>query len=227
MRIRTLHPWQVTLSEAIQIQRSLRGRLIFTPLPEKIHYVAGTDVSFSRYSSDAWAAVVVVGYPDLYTVEEKWVKGTVEFPYIPGALSFREIPLLLRALKKLSIAPDVMICDGQGIAHPRGLGLASHLGLLLGIPTIGCAKKRLIGQSGKVGKEGEEFSLLSHEGKVVGAVVKSKAGVSPLFVSPGYKCTLHDAIRMVLDCSHHYRIPEPTRRAHILTNRLRRLAEAS
>lgn len=227
MKIRQLHPWDVSYKKAIEIQKLLRPQLVLEKLPGRIRYVAGTDVSCSKRSRTVWAGVVLLNYPDLKEVEAKWVTGITNFPYIPGLLSFREIPCVLEALRKLEREPDLIFCDGQGIAHPRGLGLASHLGLLTNKPTIGCAKKRLVGKSSEVGQHQGDYALLFHKTRQVGAVVRTKTGVKPLFISPGYRITLEEAIKMVLNCRSGYKIPEPIRRAHLLVNQLRQKAEVS
>lgn len=222
MKIRKLHPWKVSYRDAIEIQRTLRPKIILKTLSGAIRYVGGTDISSSKKSNKVWAGIVVLSYPELRKVDESWLEGATDFPYIPGLLSFREIPFLLKALKQLRREPDLIFCDGQGIAHPRGLGLASHLGLLTGKPTIGCAKTRLVGEFSEVGKRRGDYSLLSYEGKTVGAVVRTKTNVKPLFISPGYAVTLEDALAVTLNCGGAYRIPEPTRQAHLLVTRLRR-----
>jgi len=222
MKIRHLHPWDVAYAEAVEIQRTLRHQLIFKGLPKKIRLVAGTDVSCSKKSNSIWAGIVVLNFPSLEIVEEKWVKGTTDFPYIPGLLSFREIPLLLEAISRIHTEPDLIFCDGQGIAHPRGLGLASHLGLLVERPTVGCAKNRLVGEFAEVGIKRSDFSTLFYDGKEIGTVVRTRTGIKPVFVSPGYGTTIKDATRMVLACGGRYRIPEPVRQAHLLVNRARK-----
>jgi deoxyribonuclease V len=226
MKIINLHPWDVSHQKAIDIQKTLRSKLIFKTLPETTSAVAGTDVSFAKKSAAVWGGVVLLTYPGLEKIDESWVKRTTDFPYIRGLLSFREVPVLLAALKKLHHNPDVILCDGQGIAHPRGLGLASHLGLVTGIPTIGCAKSRLVGEYSEVGQMRGDCSPLSFQGKAVGAVLRTKTRVKPMFVSPGYAVTINDSISMTLNCGKGYRIPEPTRQAHLLVNRLRRRQEA-
>jgi len=173
-----------------------------------------------------WAGIVVLSYPGLFKVDEAWAKGRMDFPYIPGLLSFREIPFLLKALERIRIEPDLILCDGQGIAHPRGLGLAAHLGLLVSKTTVGCAKKRLVGEFSEVGPNRGNYSLLFHEDRPVGAAVRTRAGVKPLFVSPGYGITIDEAVATVLNCCEHYRIPEPIRQAHFLVNGLRQREEA-
>jgi deoxyribonuclease V len=225
MKIRDLHPWDVSYQEAVAIQKRLRSRLVCKKLPKRIRHIAGTDVSFSKKSNLIWAGVVVFTYPELINIEEKWIKAKVKFPYIPGLLSFRELPALLKTVKKLNADPDVIFCDGQGIAHPRGLGIASHLGLLLDKPTIGCAKTRLVGEFSEVGEEKGSYAHLWYQGHVVGTVLRTRRGVKPLFISQGNKITLDESLKLVLGCSRKYRIPEPTRQAHLLVTNLRRSQE--
>ena len=221
MKIRQLHHWNVSFRQAIEIQRSLRHQLIFKEIRDKIRLVAGTDVSTTKESDTIWAGAVVLKYPSLEKIEEKWVKGTTSFPYVPGLLSFREAPLVLKALDSLKQEPDVVLCDGQGIAHPRGLGLASHLGVLIDRPTIGCAKKRLVGTFSEVGLNKGDSSRLLYKGKEVGVVLRTRTSVKPLFISPGHNITIKDCSSIVLDCVSRYRIPEPIRQAHLLVNQIR------
>lgn len=183
--------------------------------------MAGTDVSASRGSDRVWAGVVVCSYPDLIVIEKAWTQGKTSFPYIPGLLSFREIPVLLEALKRLKTMPDVILCDGQGTAHPRGMGLAAHLGVLLNRPAIGCAKSRLVGEFSSLGQNKGSFSLLYHKGRIIGAAARTRAGVNPVFVSPGNRVTLENSLEIVFGCSPKYRVPEPIRKAHELVSRLR------
>jgi deoxyribonuclease V len=225
MKIRHLHGWDVSSQEAIQIQKKLRSQLDLTKSPGAIGRVAGTDVSFSRKSGRIWAGVVVFSYPELSRIEEQWIKDTVSFPYIPGLLSFRELPVLLKALARLKSDPQLILCDGQGIAHPRGLGLASHLGLLVDRPTIGCAKSRLVGEFSEVGEEKRSYAPLWYKERVVGAVVRTRRRVRPLFISPGNGIALDDSVKIVLECCVKYRMPEPTRQAHLLVSGLRRRQE--
>lgn len=221
MKFKQLHPWKVTPTEAIEIQEALHPRVVLKKLAGPVKTVAGIDVCCSKGSDMCWAAVVLLSFPDLEILEERWARGTIRFPYIPGLLSFREIPLLLEALMQLETGPDLILCDGQGIAHPRGLGLASHLGVLAGKASIGCAKKRLVGEFTRVGHSRGRYSFLRYQGKDVGAVLRTKTGVKPLFISPGHDITITDAIAMVLRCGGRYRIPEPLRHAHGLVTRLR------
>ena len=225
IKIRQLHPWNVTHQEAIKIQKELCSHVILKKLPEPVKYVAGTDVAFSKKTNAAWACVVVLSFPELKKTDEACIKGRTNFPYVPGLLSFREIPFILEALKKLRIEPDLIFCDGQGIAHPRGLGLASHLGILIEKPTIGCAKTRLVGEFTEVDQNRGDYRYLFYKGKRVGAVVRTRSGVKPLFISPGYAVSMGDAVRLILKCGGRYRIPEPTRQAHLLVTRIRQKEE--
>src|SRR6266850_1817014 len=217
MTYRRLHPWNVGIARAARIQRSLRGRLRLTPSRRgaPLSLIAGADVSYDRGSDVLYGAVVVLSYPDLAVVETAGSVGIARFPYVPGFLSFREIPILLRAFRKVRRRPDLILCDGQGIAHPRGFGLASHLGLVLGLPSIGCAKSRLVGDHDEPDRARGSRSPLVHEGRVVGTVLRSREGVAPLYVSPGHRMDVESAARVVLSCCRGVRIPEPTRRAHM------------
>jgi deoxyribonuclease V len=170
---------------------------------------------------------VVFSFPGLSRIEEKWIQDKVNFPYIPGLLSFRELPVLLKALKRLKTDPELILCDGQGIAHPRGLGLASHLGLLVDRATIGCAKSRLVGAFSEVGHQRGSYAPLWYKEQMVGAVLRTRQGVNPLFISPGNRITLDESVKIVLECCRKYRIPEPTRQAHLLVSGLRRRREVA
>jgi deoxyribonuclease V len=227
MKIRHLHVWDVSSQEAIQIQKELRSRLDLRKLPGTVRRVAGTDVSFSRKSGRIWAGVVVFSFPELSRIEEKWIQDKVRFPYIPGLLSFRELPVLLKALKRLETDPELILCDGQGIAHPRGLGLASHLGLLVDRATIGCAKSRLVGDFSELGQQKGSYAPLWYKEQMVGAVLRTRRGVRPLFISPGNRITLDESVKIVLACCGKYRMPEPTRQAHLLVSGLRRRQEVA
>ena len=223
MKTRELHRWDVTYREAVAIQEELRGRLILRAdgLPDPLRTVAGADISCDRGSDLFFAAVVLMNYPELTLLEEATFSARVSFPYIPGLLSFREGPPLIAAFAKLNQPPDLILFDGQGIAHPRGIGLASHLGLILDRPAIGCAKSRLVGTHEPVGEKRGEWTELTHQEKKVGAVLRTRDRVKPIFVSPGHRVGLERSIALVLACCRGYRIPEPTRRAHLAVNRLR------
>ena len=221
MHIIDLHPWNVTFKEAVKIQKDLKTRVVLKKIDKRINYVAGLDVSYSRGSNIMWAGVVVFDFPSLNKAEERWSQKKVSFPYIPGLLSFSEIPALIDALRKMEIEPDLIFCDGQGIAHPRGLGLASHLGILLNKSTIGCAKSPLVGMYSQVGERKGSYTYLTYRKRVIGAVVRTRSKVKPIFVSPGYMVMLNDCIKFVLETCSKYRIPEPTRQAHLLVNSVR------
>ncbi len=217
-----LHKWNVPYAEAVAIQNELREKVSFKPLRREAATIAGADVSIKRGSRRIFAAVAVLELSSLDPVEYAVAEGKAEFPYIPGLLSFRESPIVLRVFEKLSRRPDILMCDGQGVAHPRGLGLASHLGLLLGIPSIGCAKSRLCGTHGEVGPEVSDYAPLKLKGRTVGAVLRTRTGVKPVYVSVGHMINLRGAIRTVLECGAGYRIPEPTRAAHHIVGAARR-----
>jgi len=209
--------WDLPPTEAIALQRQLATRLVFEPLDALPESVAGVDVSIR--GGEACAAVVMLAYPSLELLEERVTVGPVTYPYIPGLLSFREAPTALKALDALTTAPALLIFDGQGFAHPRRLGLASHLGLLLGIPSIGCAKSRLCGTGAMPGSERGAYVPLVDGDEVIGAVVRTRTNVRPVYVSAGHLIGLEQAVEIVLDCCRGYRLPEPTRLAHLLSTR--------
>ncbi|MBI5115134.1 deoxyribonuclease V [Candidatus Poribacteria bacterium] len=213
-RIKQIHKWNVSYHEAVAIQNELREKVLFSPLKREIRTVAGADVSYDKHSDKLYASLVVLSFPALDVLEEVIVEEKAAFPYIPGLLSFRETPIVVKAYERLRTAPDVLVCDGQGVAHPRGLGLASHLGLLLGIPSIGCAKSRLCGVHGPVGPEVGDYAPLKDNGRTIGAVLRTRRAVKPVYVSVGHMVNLRGAIKLILACGAGYRIPEPTRRAH-------------
>jgi len=222
-----LHSWDVDFREAIRIQGMLR-HLVFCDedlCPEKLEMVAGSDISYAMKSDLLYAVICVFTYPRLELVEVSSAAGVVSFPYVPGLLSFREGPILLKAFEKLKSRPGLVIFDGHGIAHPRGLGLASHMGILLDLPTIGCAKKALVGSWEEPPAHAGAFSPLVHEGQAVGDVLRTKEKVRPVFVSPGHKLGRRAAREIVLSCCRGYRLPEPTRLAHLEVNKLRRKVE--
>jgi deoxyribonuclease V len=214
-----LHPWNVTPREAIAIQNELRGRVVREGEYRGIHYVAGADIAWDRLTKTGYVGVIVFRYPSLEVVEEVTLKGPADFPYVPGLLTFREAPLVLEAFSRLTIEPDVVFIDGQGVAHPRRIGIASHLGLCLNKPTIGCAKSRLIGEYREPGLKRGSRSRLMDKGEVIGVVLRTRDNVNPIFVSVGHLISLPEAIRLTLRCNDGYRIPKPTRFAHQLVGR--------
>lgn len=223
MKYQSLHPWDVDYRTAVAIQEELRGKLILEDrLPPDVRTVAGADISCTRGDERVYAAVVLLDAGSLNVLEEATYCGRTPFPYIPGLLSFREGPALLQAFGKLRGRPDVILFDGQGIAHPRGFGLAAHMGLILDVPAVGCAKTRLVGSFQEPGARRGQFSPLVHDGRVIGSVLRTKDRVKPVFVSPGHRVGHERAVEIVLRCSRRYRIPDPIRRAHILVNKIRK-----
>jgi deoxyribonuclease V len=215
VKINYLHGWEITTSSAAEIQRNLAGRVVRSNTGSVPRYVAGVDISVSRVTKQAAGAVVVIKYPELEPVETKIARGKLDFPYIPGLLSFRELPLALAAFEMLETAPDLVVVDGQGIAHPRRFGLASHLGLFLERPTIGCAKSLLCGVCDEPGNERGCSNPLIDKGEIIGTALRTRTGVKPVYVSIGHGIDLETAAVRVLDCCRGYRLPEPTRLAHI------------
>jgi deoxyribonuclease V len=214
-----LHPWNITPKEAINLQKQLACRVVVKPLPERINLVAGADVGYSSRYQAAVAALATFTYPGLQFRELVQFSGEIAYPYRPGLLSFRELPLLLKAFQLLQGQPDVILCDGQGIAHPRRLGLASHLGLWLDLPTVGCAKTRLVGDHGKVGPKKGQYRSLMHRHERVGVVLRTRTKVKPLYVSPGHLADFESSRRLVMRCCSKYRLPEPIRQAHLAVQR--------
>lgn len=212
MNIHDIHSWEVSPSQAAQIQISLRNRIVGEDNFGTIQLVAGCDTSFEK--DEAYGGVIVYRWPDLIEVERKSAVKRVTFPYIPGLLAFREAPVLLEAIQSLKDEPDLFLFDGHGLAHPRGLGIASHLGLFVDRPTIGCAKSRLVGSYEEPGpRKGDHSPLTARDGRVIGMVLRTRDDVQPIFVSPGYKISLESAWRLTLQCCDSYRVPKPTREA--------------
>ncbi|MCC7355203.1 MAG: deoxyribonuclease V [Anaerolineae bacterium] len=207
------HPWAVSPQEARAIQRRLAPLVQETSLATIPKRIGGIDVGISGHT--ARSAVVILTYPDLQPVERVSAEQAVTFPYVPGLLSFREVPVILSALRQLSATPDLLLCDAQGRAHPRRLGLASHLGILTDLPTIGCAKSRLTGKYEEPGHDPGAWSPLIDKDEVIGAVLRTRKGVSPVYVSVGHRVDLAGAIAIVIACCRGCRLPEPTRLAHL------------
>lgn len=224
MKIHAIHDWNMTPAEAVALQRQLVDRLdTETPLGD-LELVAGADASYARFSRRFFAGVVVVRIADGVVIEKQGATAEIDFPYVPGLLSFREAPALLQAFAKIESNPDVVMFDGQGVAHPRGIGIAAHVGLFLGRPCLGCAKSRLFGEHNEPDVAAGSVAPLRANGEVVGAVVRTKARVKPVYVSAGHRIDLASAVRVVLASVRGYRLPEPTRQAHHFVNALRRAA---
>ncbi|ADO70088.1 endonuclease V [Stigmatella aurantiaca] len=217
-----LHGWEVTPQEAVVLQATLRERLVLRPPPGlRVSRIAGADISTESGNALGYGGFVVLDAVSLRPVAEAGAAVELRFPYVPGLLSFRELPVLMAAWDRLEQKPDVLIFDGQGIAHPRRFGLACHGGLLLGVPSIGCAKSLLVGKVGPLGEARGETSEIQHRGEVVGMAVRTRRGVSPVYVSPGHLMDLTTAVEWVLRVSPRYREPETTRHAHRFVNALR------
>jgi deoxyribonuclease V len=215
MEIRVLHGWELTTAEAREWQTMLAGRVIRSKTGIRPRTIGGIDVSVSRFSKLGRAAVVVLSYPSMELIDIATAEDEINFPYIPGLLSFREAPLVIKAFQKLNCRPDMIMVDGQGIAHPRRLGIASHLGLFMDIISIGCAKSRLIGTHDSLPPEKGASKPLIDRDEIIGAVVRTKHAVNPLFISIGHKIDLNQSVSFVLSCCRGFRLPEPTRLAHI------------
>lgn len=214
MEIYNLHEWDLTTEQAREIQKQLSPEIICSNSIVRPRLIAGIDISvYRRYKG--CAAVVLLDYPSLEIVESAFAEGEILYPYVPGLLSFREAPLILEACRKLVRKPDFILVDGQGIAHPRRLGVASHLGLLLNIPSIGCAKSRLIGDHDSIPDEAGKYTYLVDGGEIIGAAVRTRRGCKPVYISIGHMVDLPAAIHWTLNCCKGYRLPEPTRLAHI------------
>jgi deoxyribonuclease V len=216
-----IHPWNVSPKRAIEIQEELRKSLRLRPPKAPIKTIAAADASYSLSGDRLYAAFLVFSFPDLKVLESASASGRVSFPYIPGLLSFREAPVLLKAFSRLERHPDVILIDGQGVAHPRSMGIAAHLGILLDLPTIGCAKSRLFGEEAEPAPDQGSCVLLCQKGRTVGMIVRTRTGVKPVYVSPGHKIDLDTSVEIILSLCRGYRIPEPLRQAHIFVNQLR------
>ncbi|MGE5658424.1 MAG: deoxyribonuclease V [Actinomycetota bacterium] len=218
MEIRQRHHWPNTVQEASAIQEQLRSEVITEDQLGTVQYVAGVDVGYENSGETTKAAAAVLSFPDLQLREQALIRCPTVFPYIPGFLSFREVPAVLEALATLTIQPDLILCDGQGLAHPRRFGLACHLGVLASIPTIGVAKTRLIGEHLEVPPGRGSWQALQDRGERIGAVVRTRKGVKPIYVSIGHRLSLTTAIEYVLRCTPKYRLPETTRWADKLAS---------
>lgn len=226
VEVRDLHPFDLSPAEARRLQEELAPRVVARPVLDldTVSYVAGADVSTE--GDRAYATVAVLDFPGLSVVEVRGFEAPLEFPYVPGLLAFREVPSVVGALRQVETPVDAIICDAQGRAHPRRMGLASHIGLSVDVPVVGCAKSRLVGRFEEPGAEKGSVSDLVDHGEVIGRVVRTRDRVSPVFVSVGNGIDLDGAVDLVLACCTRYRLPEPTRQAHNAANRLRRGEES-
>jgi deoxyribonuclease V len=221
MKFNHLHRWDLTPTEAVALQRELAAQIDVKRRLKKCALIAGADCSYSRFSPKFYAAVVVMRTSDWSIVETQGIVGESSFPYVPGLLSFREIPIVLQAFAKLKHQPDAVMCDGQGYAHPRRVGLACHLGLWLQVPTFGCAKTRLIGEHDEPAATAGAITPLLDKDEVIGQVVRTKERTKPLYVSAGNLIDLASAVKLTLQSCRGYRLPEPTRQAHLHVNQMR------
>jgi deoxyribonuclease V len=212
------HSWNLTPRAAIALQHRLRSKVIRTGRPQQVRHVAGTDVGFERGGGVTRAAVAVLSFPALELVDHAIVRQPTRFPYVPGLLSFRELPALLAAFDRLRIRPDLLLCDGHGLAHPRRFGIACHMGMTCGIPAIGVAKSRLVGEHGQPMQRRGAWVPLKDEGETIGAVLRSRAYTQPIYISIGHRVSLPLAVRYAMACTTKFRLPETTRWAHRLAS---------
>ncbi|MBN2134175.1 MAG: deoxyribonuclease V [Acidobacteria bacterium] len=222
MDIRELHPWNLTPAEAIALQKELKEKLKFRPFKSSPRYIAGVDISANLFSHHVYAAAVVWDREENKVIETAFAEGDALMPYIPGLLSFRESPFILQALKQIKTKVDIVLVDGHGYAHPRRLGIASHIGLFVDVPTIGCAKKKLVGEYTELGNEKGSLSNITDKNEIIGAVFRSRTGVKPIFISPGNNIDLTSSIAVIKQTLLKYRIPEPLREAHRHSNIFRK-----
>jgi deoxyribonuclease V len=218
--MKPLHSWNVSVEEAVQIQEALKNRITLKKTLSKVRTIGAGDVAYSKNEEFLFGAIVVLSFPNLEILDMATADGKIPFPYIPTLLSFREGPILIKTFQRLRLKPDVMIIDGQGIAHPRQMGLASHMGLWFDLPSIGCAKTPLLDEFVSPELSKGSFEWIRREGEKVGAVLRTKDKVKPLFVSPGHLIDLSTSIQLILESCRGFRIPEPLRKAHQLAERI-------
>ncbi len=211
----------LTIPEAIAYQQELRKQVDISPLQTLVQLIGGADISFNKYSEIVFAGIVILSYPELKIVEQVTVRSSTRFPYVPGLLAFREVPALLQAWDKVKNKPDVMILDGQGIAHERRTGIATHFGLLTDIPSIGCAKSRLAGKFTEPDRVPFARTVMTDGSEEIGIVLRSKPNSNPLYISPGHRISMAQSVEIVKNCIRKHRVPEPTRLAHLLVNKIR------
>ncbi len=216
-----LHSWDLNAKDAVALQKELASQIVVEKPTRKIETIAGADISFNKYSDVVSAAIIVLRLDTLETIAKSGVVTTAKFPYIPGLLSFREMPALIEAWEKLDIEPDAIVMDGHGLAHPRGMGIACHAGLVFDRPALGCGKSVLVGKFEPPAETRGSWSPMIYKERTIGAALRTKNRVSPVFVSPGHKMDLPTAIDLMLRCDGGYRLPEPTRRTHLYVNEIR------
>lgn len=212
MKILPMHKWDLPPAEAIEVQQKLRTMVVTRNELSQVRTIAGVDISTA--GQRAHAAIVALSFPDLQPIEAAQAELPLTFPYIPGLLAFREAPAILAAIERLQIEPDLFIVDGQGLAHPRRMGIASHIGVIINKPSIGCAKSLLCGQHGEVGPRVGDYTEIYDQGEVIGAALRTREDTKPVYVSIGHKVDLSTAISYVLRCCRDHRLPEPIRWAH-------------
>ena len=217
-----LHSWNVSSKEAIIIQKKLRSQVQIVPYRDTVRYIGGADISFNQGADTLYAGIILLDYDQLTPVAHSLVQVKAQFPYVPGLLSFREIPALMKAWEQLELYPEVVMLDGHGIAHPRRLGVASHFGLWVGKPTLGCAKKLLIGLHECLEDQALSAKRLYDQEDIIGFALRSRTRIKPVYISPGHLLDQEAALAISRHCVAGYRIPEPTRQAHLLVNKLRR-----
>lgn len=212
----------MTISEATEVQHELRTKVLIQPIDYPVDIIAGADISFNRFSTTVYAGIVLLRFPTLEILGYSLVKKEVHFPYVPGYLAFREVPALLDAWEQLPFKPDLLVVDGHGIAHPRRLGIAAHFGVVADTPALGCAKKVLCGSFEEPGLTKGSFTPLIHKSEIIGAALRTKDKVKPVFISPGHKIDLQGAISVINQCAGKHRLPAPTRQAHHIVNEFRK-----
>jgi deoxyribonuclease V len=221
MGMRTSDYETLTPAQAIAYQNELRQQIRIEPLDKPIHIIGGADISFNKYSETVYAGIILLKYPEMIVVGHASVISRTSFPYISGLLAFREVPALLEVWNKLEIKPDLLVLDGQGIAHERRLGIATHFGLVTDVPTIGSAKSRLRGRYEEPANEAFAQSPMYDGDGVIGTALRSKKNCNPIYISPGHRISMEQSVSVIKNCIRGYRIPEPTRQAHILVNKVR------
>ncbi|MEN0055522.1 MAG: deoxyribonuclease V [Mucilaginibacter sp.] len=212
---------KLTPAQAIAYQHELRRQIDITPLQKPIVTIGGADISFNKYSEIVYAGIVLFSYPELKIIGEATAISKTKFPYISGLLAFREVPALLEAWDKLTVKPDLMVLDGQGIAHERRTGIATHFGLITDTPALGSAKSRLTGRYDEPGNHLFDQSPMYDKGEMIGMALRSKKNCNPIYISPGHRISMEQSVEVIKNCIRGYRIPEPTRQAHLLVNKIR------